>query len=933
MQAMWANVTYAASGRGKSHIRSLVLVGAQTMTRSITNHRLLVFALSAVIATMSVSSMAQTASWIAPVATASGTVTNQWNTTSNWSTGSVPNSAGATVTFSGSYATGVNNVQLLGSATTTIGTLNMTSLSVNGKLNFSATSGTAFLRLDSGSATQPVINYTNGSQFDNFMNVQLTGTQGFEKTGAGVIQLGVTNSYTGTTRITAGGVRFGSNSQLGDPSASIALNGGTLFLRTNSGGVALDNRAAFGDAPGATRRNIAVLGTGTSRIQVEPSSLLEITGTFTSTAGSVFRKTDTGTLAIRGSSNTFSGVFEHDGGVLNVTGSIASSQNFVVAKAASGTATLNWSGTGTVAAANFMGFYLNDSGTTSTGVLNVTAGTLNVGNGSVSTRLAIGGKGSGIATVTGGTLAMPNAAELSIGSFSQFGGSNGSGTLNINGGLVRVSGSGAFYVGYGQDNTGPGGTAFGGRGVLNLNTGGVLETDRSIRTGLSGTLASGTFNFNGGTLRALATSTNFVAVTTANVQNGGAVIDTNAFDVTIAQALQNAGSGGLTKVGLGTLTLTASNSYAGSTAVNGGTLKAGNANAFGSSGVTVASNATLDLNGLAIGSAITNNGGTVSNAASYAGSQTLNGASAIGDLGGTLVVANGGNATFGGALAAATTINAGGNGTLNNAGSITAASLANNGTFTIDRTGTSSLATVFSGNGTLVKAGAGVVTLSGSSSFSGATQVNAGDLRVDGSLAGGVAVAAGAILGGAGSVGTVSGAGLVGPGNSPGILTATDVNPSGGLSFAFEFTQAAPNYGTPSNVGNDLFWLTGGTPFTTALSGSNTVSIYMTPAAAELGTLTGGFYTNNAVDFLANINSASFQYYVADANGSVTYNGQTYTTLTEYDSSKSVTISTVGANGGQVMQMVVVPEPGALAIVATGALAAGWTTLRRIRRR
>jgi hypothetical protein len=211
--------------------------------------------------------------------------------------------------------------------------------------------------------------------------------------------------------------------------------------------------------------------------------------------------------------------------------------------------------------------------------------------------------------------------------------------------------------------------------------------------------------------------------------------------------------------------------------------------------------------------------------------------------------------------------------------------------------------------------------------------VNAGELRVDGSLAGGVAVAANAILGGAGSVGTVSGAGLIGPGNSPGVLTATDVNPTGGLSFAFEFTQAAPLYGTPSNVGNDLFWLTGGTPFTTSLNGSNTVSIYMTQAAAELGTLTGGFYTTNAVDFLASINSASFQYYVADANGSVTYNGQTYTTLTEYDSSKSVTISTVGANGGQVMQMVVVPEPGALAIVATGALAAGWTALRRIRRR
>lgn len=573
--------------------------------------------------------------------------------------------------------------------------------------------------------------------------------------------------------------------------------------------------------------------------------------------------------------------------------------------------------------------YNNSGNRTGQGTLNLAGGTLdarvttlNVGF-SLQTVANSSSLVMGSGTVVAGLINLGGGNNLSTASFTQSAGEVTANSLLFGG--TAVAGTPNYVLTY------------------NLNGGTLRSGTIATNLGTFSSTTSRTVAWTAGTISNLDGSTDLVVNGTTgaggllSISLGGTATKSLAADagrtITLGANTLVSSTGSLTVNGPGTVVINGSNTYSGGTTLSAGTLRAGNANAFGSGGVTVASNATLDLNALAVGSAITNNGGTVSNAANYAGSQTLNGASVIGDLGGTLVVANGGNATFGGALAAATTINAGGNGTLNNAGSISAAGLTNNGTFTIDRTGSSSLATIFSGNGTLVKAGAGIVSLSGSSNFSGATQVNAGDLRVDGSLAGGVAVAANAILGGTGSVGTVSGAGLIGPGNSPGVLTATDVNPTGGLSFAFEFTQAAPLYGTPSNVGNDLFWLTGGTPFTTALNGSNTVNIYMTQAAAELGTLTGGFYTTNAVDFLASINSASFQYYVADANGSVTYNGQTYTTLTEYDSSKSVTISTVGANGGQVMQMVVVPEPGALAIVATGALAAGWTTLRRIRRR
>ena len=138
-------------------------------------------------------------------------------------------------------------------------------------------------------------------------------------------------------------------------------------------------------------------------------------------------------------------------------------------------------------------------------------------------------------------------------------------------------------------------------GVFNLD-GGTLTVNKIFKHS-SGTINS-TFNFNGGTLKALRdNNTDFMTgLTAAVVKVGGAVIDTNGKSITLAQALTpGAPSGGLTKNGLGTLTLSGASTYTGVTDVTTGRLNIA-ASGSVSSNISVAANATLGGEGSATGS-------------------------------------------------------------------------------------------------------------------------------------------------------------------------------------------------------------------------------------------------------------------------------------------------------------------------------------------
>jgi len=252
-------------------------------------------------------------------------------------------------------------------------------------------------------------------------------------------------------------------------------------------------------------------------------------------------------------------------------------------------------------------------------------------------------------------------------------------------------------------------------------------------------------------------------------------------------------------------------------------------------------------------------------------------------------------------------------------------------------------------SGALTKTGAGLLELSATNTYRGATTVSEGTLKVTGSIAAssGVSVASGATLSGSGIVPIISGAGLVSPGASPGILTAEQVDPSTGLDFAFEFKAlGSPDYDyvEPASSINDVLRITDpNTPFTQALSSinGNDAYIYFNMDVLYNGAYKGAWYTDKGSGFDGSITGATYHYYVyGDGTGPTTFNNVKYWALTAYYPGALVSVSTVAETAnfglgdvhGYVTQFSVtgavpvggggvIPEPAALGLVGIMLLA------------
>jgi autotransporter-associated beta strand protein len=97
-----------------------------------------------------------------------------------------------------------------------------------------------------------------------------------------------------------------------------------------------------------------------------------------------------------------------------------------------------------------------------------------------------------------------------------------------------------------------------------------------------------TLYLNGTTMKAMLSTNTFLTEGYANkgyINAGGAIFDTDGYNIGVGvNMVSNSPSGGLTKLGAGSLTIFGTNTYAGVTAINGGTLVFSNATAFGNGG-------------------------------------------------------------------------------------------------------------------------------------------------------------------------------------------------------------------------------------------------------------------------------------------------------------------------------------------------------------
>lgn len=137
------------------------------------------------------------------------------------------------------------------------------------------------------------------------------------------------------------------------------------------------------------------------------------------------------------------------------------------------------------------------------------------------------------------------------------------------------------------------------------------------------------------------------------------------------------------------------------------------------------------------------------------------------------------------------------------------------------------------GSVALTKSGAGVLTLTGTSAYTGATRVEAGQLVVNGSIASssGLTVAAGATVSGSGTLPSTLVLGTLSPGNSPGTITV-----NGDLTFGAGATYAVEVQGATSDRVNVSGAATlGGSLRITPLGGAYVFNAPYTLLAAQGG--------------------------------------------------------------------------------------------------
>ena len=523
----------------------------------------------------------------------------------------------------------------------------------------------SYLGIDTGSGSQTygsVITNTNGG----------ANTVGITKLGTNTLTLTGNNTYTGTTRISAGVLQVGNGGTMG------TLGSGSVVESASTGLV-------FNRSDSLTVSN-AISGTGT--LTQNGSGILTLSGANTYSGATAINAgtVQAGSTTALGSNSALT-LANAAGVTLDLNGRNLSIGSLAGGGTSGGTVT-----NGGAAATLTVGG--NNSSTAFSGTLQNGTGTLAVTKtGSGTQTLSGNNSNTGATTVSAGTLAFSKTAAL-------YGGN----TANWTTGNLIVNSAATLAVNYGGSGEftsaqidllkalGTAGGGFKSGSFLGIDTSSGDQTYASAITnpnaganvlgltklGANTLTLSGTNTYTGATAVKAGTLSIGGGGTTGSLAAGSAVAVTSgatlAFNRSDALTFANviSGAGNVANNGSGTTTLSGTNSYSGSTTINAGGLKAGSASAFGSSSLSLASGSTLiDLNGfnLALG-ALTGSNGLVTNSGAAA----------------TLTVGNSASATFGGVIQDG------------------------------------------SGMLSLVKVGTGTQTLTGNNTYTGSTTINAGTL-------------------------------------------------------------------------------------------------------------------------------------------------------------------------------------------------------------
>jgi autotransporter-associated beta strand protein len=553
----------------------------------------------------------------------------------------------------------------------------------------------------------------------------ISGLTGLTKSGTGTLTLNTTNTYTGTTAIQGGAVNIGATGALG--TGPLVLGGATLD-NSSVGPLALTNSAQSwaGSFTYAGTTQSLDMGAGAVTINATNPTVtvggntLTVGGVIANGTGNSFIKDGAGTLLLTGD-NTFTGGVTINGGILQVSRTTAGRTPL-----GTGNVTVNANATLVGGNADAFGFAPNavpatitinggtvtDLGTASYRVtlpnLNITGGTLTSAggnNGDANGNFSFFGDGTTatIATNASSTTTTISAAGVSMQrptTFNVAAGTTSTGVDLLVSSNVVVNGTngmtktGAGVMSLTGTNTYTGTTTVT-AGTLIAGSDAALGNSASATGGLillppGSVTATVTFPSANPAIASLASSgagtSNVVlgdAVTpgaTTLTVGGGNTSTTFGGSISDLSGTNAAVVGSLVKAGTGNLTLTGTNTYSGTTTINAGALIA---------------NSNVSLPGYnAAGRVIVNAGGTLAVSAGGPGQWTS------ADLA-TVI----GNATF-------------------NAGSGLGINVDTGNTFT--------LTAPITGGVSFTKFGAGTLTLTGASTYTGATNLAAGTLALSG---------------------------------------------------------------------------------------------------------------------------------------------------------------------------------------------------------